>query len=128
MSHLKEKPRPPSEGTHRIVAADDEDEVAGLCTHGLLHGVEHLGGVEFVHAALDVAVGFDAGIDQALGTNLRRLDEVGQFVEHLARIVGAARGADTADVGRVVEDGKRARALEHVHEFDKLHAEARAMS
>ena len=82
------------------------------------------GRVELVDAALHRAVGIILDEDQALGSDLRALDEVGQLVELLAAVVGAARHDDTADVGCLVEDGEAARALEVVHELHKLHAEA----
>ena len=94
-----------------VVAREDEHEVAVLGSRGLLDLGELLGRVELVDAALHRAVGIILDEDQALGSDLRALDEVGQLVELLAAVVGAARHDDTADVGCLVEDGEAARAL-----------------
>ena len=110
-------------GLHDVVAAENQDKVAGLGVEGGLHLLEDVLGVELVDARLDVAVGFDAGVDQTLGADLRALDEVGELVELLAGVGGGSGGADAADVGRVVEHCE-AVALEDVHQFDELHSEA----
>ena len=107
-----------------LVAAEYEHEVAVLGSRLLFQLLQYLGRIEFVDARLDRAVSIEFHVDEALGSHLRTLDEVGQLVELLACVVGTARDADTADIFGIVEDGECSRAFEHVHQFDKLHAEA----
>lgn len=58
-----------------VVAREDEHEVAVLGSRGLLDLGELLGRVELVDAALHRAVGVVLDEDQALGSDLRALDE-----------------------------------------------------
>jgi len=105
-----------------VVARENQHEVTVVGTHQLLDVEEHLGSVKLVDRAFHRAIGLILDIDQSLGTHLRTLHEIGQFVELLATIVGTARHADTADIGCLVEDRELALAFEGILKFDELHA------
>ena len=107
---------------HRIITAEDENQVAWLGTEGSLHLLQHLLRVELVHARLHVAIGLYAGINHALGTYLRTLHKLCESIQLLARIGSSSLGADTTDVFSAVEHAK-AMTLHNVHEFYKLHVE-----
>ena len=107
-----------------IVARKDEDEVAGLCSEGFLHFLQHFLGIELVDGALHAAVFSHAGIDESFGTYLLALHKVCEFVNLLAGIACTALGADTADVCGIVEDCKVALSCKDVLEFHKFHAES----
>ena len=108
---------------HGIWARNHQDKVAGLRAGELFEALHHLGGVELIYRTLHIALLIDAGVNKALRADLRRLHEVGKFVQLLARIGSAAFGHNRADIGSLVEHAKLARAFQHVHHLDELHAE-----
>ena len=108
-----------------LVATQDEHEVAIVGTHGFLELLEHLGAIEFVDAALYRAVVIELHPYQTFGTYLRTLHKVGQLVNLLAGIRGTSGHTDTANVFSLVEHAKLASTLEHIHQFDELHAKAK---
>ena len=104
-------------------AAENQHQVAGLGAHLVGNGLQGLGIVELVHRALERAVGVVFDIHHAAGTHLRTLDEVGQRVELLARIFGAAFSHDAHHQLGVVEEAE-AVAFDHIGHLLELHAEA----
>ena len=105
-SHLETESSQLSPALHRVVTAKDQDQIARLSLHRIAQSGSLLLGVELVDTALDTAVLIDAGIDQSLGTHMRALHVVGQLIELLAGISGAALGTDTADVGGLIKDSE----------------------
>ena len=61
------------------------------------------------------AVGFYAGINHTLGTNLRLLDELGEGVKLLAGVGGTTFGTDAADIVGAVEHRETGSGVEDVH-------------
>ena len=103
-------------------AAEDEHEVARVGTELIGDGTKLVGGVELVDTGLEGAVGVVLDVDEAAGANLGTLDEVGEGVELLAGVFGAARSADADDELGIVEEGEAA-TFGDIAQFDELHTE-----
>ena len=107
-----------------VVTRENEHQVAIFGTGGLLDFLQLLGSIELVDRALHRSVALIFNIDKALGAHLRLLHEVGELVELLAAVVSAARYHDATDIVGLIEHREATGALEVVHQFDELHAEA----
>ena len=82
-----------------LVAAEDEDKVAGFgfCRFGYLEEV--FGAEELVYRALHAAVFIQADRDHSRGANLRTLHPFGEFVGLLTRPCGCSGNSYCANVG-----------------------------
>ena len=107
---------------HRIVTAEDEDEVTWFGIHLHLQGIELFRGVELIDTRLHAAVFLHTSIYQPFGSNLRTFHEVSQLVELFTSIDSTTRCADTSDISSSVEYWESTQ-LQHIHQFYKLHTE-----
>ena len=105
-----------------LLAAEDEDHVAGLGAAALGHGTHLVGRVELVDGGLHAAFGLHADPDEPLGADLLPLDELREGVDLLAGIGCAARGGESRDVLGVVED-RESVAFGQIGQVGELHAE-----
>ena len=108
-----------------IVARKDQHEVAILGTCCFLNLCPDLRRIELIDAGLNCTILIELDIYQALGTYLRTLDELGQFIELLTGIVGTTRYTDTTDIVSIIEYRESSSTLQLIHQLDELHAETK---
>ncbi|EJX00501.1 phosphatase/phosphohexomutase [gut metagenome] len=108
---------------HSIIATENQNQIASLGTHSLFQGIEHISTIELVYRTLDAAIFVDSCIHHTLSTNLLALDEISQFIQLLASIGSTTFSTNTTDISGIVKYSKFALALEHIHQFNKFHAE-----
>ena len=105
-----------------FLAADHQHQIAGLGLDTCGDGLKLVGCEELVDRRLDIALFVETYPYEALGSDLRALDILREGVDLLAGISGTARGGESGDILRIVEDRERVSVCQigHVVQF---HAE-----
>ena len=103
-------------------STEDKHQVARLGAELLGDGLLVVLRIELVDRALERAVGVVFDVDHSAGAHLRTLDEVGQRIELLASIFGAAFGANAHNQFSIVEQAETF-AFGHIVQLHKLHTE-----
>ena len=123
IAHLKTKRTELDTGLVGIVTTENQYQVAIFGSHHGLDLCQLLRRIELVDAALHGAVGIILDVNQALGSYLWTLYEIGQLVELLATIVGTTWHTDTANILSLIEHRETALTGKCILELYELHTE-----
>ena len=86
-----------------IITAQNQNKVTILGSHYGLDFSKFLWRIELIYATLYGTISIVLDIYQALGTDLRTLNKISQFVQLLTAIISTTRNTDTANILSLIE-------------------------